>query len=89
MFTAAEVAASREAGLEVVSVLPAGEEWLYWYPELELGADVADRRQKRLETALSAEADALGEQFPGLPISTSVVVGDATAMLSEATKRAR
>ncbi|RAD58974.1 universal stress protein, partial [Burkholderia multivorans] len=56
---------------------------------LELGADVADRRQKQLETALSAEVGALGEQFPGLPISTSVVVGDATAVLSEATKRAQ
>lgn len=89
MFTAAEVAASREAGLEVVSVLPAGEEWLYWYPELELGGEVADRRQKQLETALSAEADALGEQFPGLPISTAVVVGDPHVMLSEATKRAQ
>ncbi|GAA0036963.1 MULTISPECIES: universal stress protein [Brevibacterium] len=89
MFTAAEVASSRQTGLEIVSVLPAGEEWLYWYPDLEVGGDVADRRQKQLETALSTEADALGEQFPGLPISTSVVVGDAVSMLSEATKRAQ
>ena len=38
---------------------------------VRVGADVADRRQKQLETALSAEADALGEQFDDLVLDAA------------------
>ncbi|GAA1799202.1 MULTISPECIES: universal stress protein [Brevibacterium] len=89
MFTAAEAAASRNADLEIVTVLPAGEEWLYWYPELELGGDVADRRQQQIEAELDKDAEELRSQFPGLQVSTSALIGDATALLSAATKTAQ
>ncbi|WP_344251361.1 universal stress protein, partial [Brevibacterium sanguinis] len=81
--------ASRKADLEIVTVLPAGEEWLYWYPELELGGDVADRRQQQIEAELDKDAEELRSQFPGLQVSTSALIGDATVLLSAATKTAQ
>lgn len=89
MFTAAEVANSRSAALDIVSVLPAGDEWLYWYPELELSAEVSGRRKKQLETALEAEVAAVAQQFPDLPVSAEVPIGDPVEELLEATKTAQ
>lgn len=87
--TAARAAASRGADLEIVSVLPTGDEWLYWYPELELNAEVSVRRQKQLETTLEKESLRLKEQFPDLPIITSVPMGDPKDILSEISTRAQ
>ncbi|MGO2863233.1 MAG: universal stress protein [Brevibacterium sp.] len=89
MFTAAGTAVSRDAELEIVCVLPAGDEWLYWYPDLELSAEVSGRRQKQLESALQKEATELGAQFPDLPITTSVPVGDPKTTLVGVTARAQ
>lgn len=87
--TAARVAASRGADLEIVSVLPTGEEWLYWYPELELNAEVSVRRQKQLEAILEKDALRLKEQFPDLPIITSVPLGDPKDVLAQISARAQ
>lgn len=89
MFTAAREASLRGTGLEIVCVLPAGEEWLYWYPDLELSSEVTGRRQKQLQTALGTEAEELTVQFPDLPITTSVPVGDPTSTIVETTGRAQ
>lgn len=89
MFNAAEVANSRDVPLEIVSVLPSGKEWLYWYPELELSAEVTDRRKKQLEAALDAQVSAVVEQFPTLKVSTAVPVGHPTEVLVEMTKTAQ
>ena len=89
MFTAAAEAATREAELELVVVLPAGEEWLYWYPDLELSAEVTSRRQKQLTEGLEKEAATLSEQFPDLTLTTSVPVGDPTETLVEISSRAQ
>ncbi|HCG55278.1 MULTISPECIES: universal stress protein [Brevibacterium] len=89
MFTAAEVASSRRAALDIVSVLPAGNEWLYWYPELELSAEASGRRQKQLEAALEAEVAAVTQQFPDMQVRAEVPIGDPTEILVEATKTAQ
>lgn len=89
MFTAAEVAASRTAPLEIVSVLPTGGEWLYWYPELELNAEAIGRRQTQLETAIEAEVAAVAQQFPGLRVSAAVPIGDPAEVFVETTKDAQ
>ena len=89
MFTAAEVASSRSAALDIISVLPAGEEWLYWYPELELSAEVSVRRKKQLEAALEAEVAAVAQQFPDLQVDAEVPIGDPTEVLVEAAKTAQ
>lgn len=89
MFTAAEVASSRGVALDIVSVLPAGDEWLYWYPELELSAEVSGRRKKQLEAALGAEVAAVTQQFPDLQVNAEVPVGDPVEELLEATKTAQ
>ncbi|WP_152348514.1 universal stress protein [Brevibacterium sp. CFH 10365] len=89
MFTAAAEAAVRGAELELVAVLPAGEEWLYWYPDLELSSEVTARRQKQLTEGLEKEAGTLSEQFPDLTVTTSVPVGDPTETLVEITSRAQ
>ncbi|HJA62300.1 MAG TPA: universal stress protein [Candidatus Brevibacterium intestinavium] len=89
MFTAAAEAGVREAPIEVVAVLPAGDEWLYWYPELELSSEVSARRQKQLAVGLDKEAAKLREQFPNLSVSTSVPVGDPTQTLVEISARAQ
>src|SRR5699024_4790456 len=89
MFTAAAEAGVREAPLEVVAVLPAGDEWLYWYPELELSSEVSARRQKQLAVGLDKEAAKLREQFPNLSVSTSVLVGDPLQMLVVISARAQ
>ncbi|WP_209372238.1 universal stress protein [Brevibacterium renqingii] len=89
MFTAAAEAAVREAPLEVVSVLPTGDEWLYWYPELELSSEVSGRRQKELAAGLEREVAELREQFPSLSVSTSVPIGDPTETLIETSARAQ
>lgn len=89
MFTAAAEAAVRGTTLEVVAVLPAGEEWLYWYPELELSSEVTGRRQKQIAAGLEKETAELGEQFPDLAVSTSVPVGDPTETLVEISARAQ
>ncbi|SMX95687.1 universal stress protein [Brevibacterium antiquum] len=89
MFTAAEVASSRRAALDIVSVLPAGNEWLYWYPELELSAEASGRRQKQLEAALEAEVAAVTQQFPDMQVRAEVPIGDPTEILAEATKTAQ
>ena len=87
--TAARSAASRGADLEIVSVLPTGDEWLYWYPELELTGEIFVRRQTQLEAALEEEVLRLQEQFPDLRITTSVLVGDPRDILAEITARAQ
>lgn len=89
MFTAAEVADSRGTALEIVSVLPSGDEWLYWYPELELSAEVSGRRRKQLEAALDAEVAAVAQQFPGLRVNATVPIGDPTGILVDSTKTAQ
>lgn len=89
MFIAAEAATSRGAALEIVTVLPAGDEWLYWYPELELSAEVSGRRRKQLEAALDPELAAVTQQFPDLRVSAAVPIGDPTEVLGEATKTAQ
>ncbi|SDT02250.1 Nucleotide-binding universal stress protein, UspA family [Brevibacterium siliguriense] len=89
MFTAAAEAATREADLELVAVLPAGEEWLYWYPDLELSSEVTSRRRKQLAEGLGKEAATLSEQFPDLAVTTSVPVGDPTETLVEISARAQ
>ncbi|WP_210604900.1 universal stress protein [Brevibacterium oceani] len=89
MVTAAAEAAVRGAALEVVAVLPAGEEWLYWYPELELSSEVTGRRQREVAAGLEKEAAGLGEQFPDLPVTTSVPVGDPKEVLASASGRAQ
>ena len=89
MFTAAEAARSRGARLEIVSVLPSGKEWLYWYPELELNTEVTNRRRAELEAALEAEVTAVAEQFPDLKVSAAVPVGNPTEVLAEMTETAQ
>lgn len=89
MFTAAAEAALRGTELELVVVLPAGEEWLYWYPELELSSEVTARRQRQLTESLEKEAATLAEQFPDLTVTTSVPVGDPTETLVEISARAQ
>ncbi|UVI37099.1 universal stress protein [Brevibacterium spongiae] len=89
MVTAAAEAAVREAPLEVVAVLPAGEEWLYWYPELELSSEVTGRRQKQIATGLEGEVAQLSAQFPDLEVSSSVPVGEPTHTLVEISARAQ
>ena len=89
MVTAAAEAALRRTALEVVAVLPAGEEWLYWYPELELSSEVTGRRQKQIAAGLEEEIAQLSEQFPDLEVSSSVPVGDPTQTLVEISARAQ
>uniref|UniRef100_UPI003B3A2732 universal stress protein n=1 Tax=Brevibacterium sediminis TaxID=1857024 RepID=UPI003B3A2732 len=89
MFTAAAEAALRGTELELVVVLPAGEEWLYWYPDLELSSEVTARRQRQLSESLETEAGTLSEQFPDLTVTTSVPVGDPTETLVEISSRAQ
>lgn len=89
MFTAAEAASSRGAALDIVSVLPAGDEWLYWYPELELSAEVSGRRKKQLEASLEAEVSAVTQQLPELQVSAEVRIGDPIEKIVEATKSAQ
>ena len=89
MFTAAAEAALRGTELELVVVLPAGEEWLYWYPDLELSSEVTARRQRQLTESLEKEAATLSEQFPDLTVTTSVPVGDPTETLVEISSRAQ
>lgn len=89
MFAAAEMANIRQAPLEIVSVLPTGDEWLYWYPELELSAEVSGRRQKQLESSLKNEVAAVTQQFPDLKTSGSVPTGDPTEVLVGMTKSAQ
>ncbi|WP_098730510.1 universal stress protein [Brevibacterium epidermidis] len=89
MFTAAATADARKSELELVAVLPAGEEWLYWYPDLELSSEVTSRRQKQLTEGLEREAATLSEQFPDLKVTTSVPVGDPTETLVEISSRAQ
>ncbi|WP_025777998.1 universal stress protein [Brevibacterium sp. VCM10] len=89
MFTAAAEATLRGAELELVVVLPAGEEWLYWYPDLELSSEVTARRKKQLAEGLEKEAATLSEQFPDLTVTNSVPVGDPTETLVEISSRAQ
>lgn len=89
MFTAAEVASSRGVPLEIVSVLPSGREWLHWYPELELSAEVTGRRKAELEAALDAEVTAAAEQFPELRASATVPIGNPIDVLAEMTETAQ
>lgn len=88
MFAAAEVASSRGTALEIVCVLPRGEEWLYWYPELELSSEVTARRSKELEAGLEVQAAAVAQQFPDLKVSAVVSIGDPTEVIAEKTKAA-
>ncbi|WP_193072216.1 MULTISPECIES: universal stress protein [unclassified Brevibacterium] len=89
MFSAAEVAASRGAALEIVSVLPSGDEWLYWYPELELSSEVTGRRRLELETALETEVATVTQQFTDLRVSATVPTGDPAEVLGEASRTAQ
>lgn len=89
MFTAAEAAASRGAALEIVSVLPSGDEWLYWYPELELSSEVTDRRRHELESALESEAAAVTQQFTDLRVNATVPTGNPAEVVVEASKTAQ
>jgi nucleotide-binding universal stress UspA family protein len=89
MFSAAAEATLRGAALELVAVLPTGDEWLYWYPELELSSEVSQRRQKEVAAGLESEADHLREQFPDLSVSTSVPLGDPKETLPEISARAQ
>lgn len=86
MFTAAEVAHSRGTALELVCVLPRGEEWLYWYPTLELSSEVTGRRKNELKAGLEKEATAVTRQYPDLKVSTAVTLGDPTEILIDVTK---
>lgn len=88
MFTAAKVASSRGTALDIVCVLPRDEEWLYWYPELELSSEVTDRRRKELDAGLEAEVAAVAQQFPDLKVSAAVPIGDPTEVITEMTKTA-
>lgn len=88
LFTAAEVASSRGTVLEIVCVLPTGDEWFYWYPEMELSSEVTGRRRKQLAAALDTDAAAVVEQFPNLKVSTEVSIGVPTEVLSDLTKTA-
>ena len=89
MVTAAAEAAVRGAPLEVIAVLPAGEEWLYWYPNLELSSEATARRQRQLTESLEKETATLAEQFPDLAVTTSVPVGDPTETLVGISSRAQ
>lgn len=89
MFTAAEVAASRGSALEIITVLPAGDEWLYWYPELDLGAEVSDRRRQQLEAALNPELAAVSQQFPDLRVSATVSIGNPIDVFAERSRTAQ
>ncbi|WP_221586177.1 universal stress protein [Microbacterium sp. G2-8] len=88
LFEAARVAHQRKVPLDVVTVLPTSDEWLYWYPDAELNEQMIADRTNDLERDLEAWADDVAETFSGLEARASVIVGNPKDVLAARTAQA-
>ncbi|WP_120004204.1 universal stress protein [Nesterenkonia muleiensis] len=87
---AAQAAEGRGVALQLLVALPPVDRSLMWYPDLVLGdEELVERRKAELSGELRAEVDWVQGHFPDLEINAVVEVGEATAVLSAATRTAQ
>lgn len=73
---AARIAHARKVPLEVITVLPSSEEWLYWYPDAGLNDQMVADRTRELERELESWAEETAKEFPGLETTASAYIGN-------------
>lgn len=87
LLQAAQAAEDRETSLQMTMALPLPGT-LLWYPELK-DSELLERRSAELEGFLQQETQWLGQYFPSLNVTTSLIPGDPIAVLSKATASAQ
>lgn len=87
---AAQAAQDRGVALQLLVALPPVDRSLMWYPELVLGdGDLVERRKAELSDDVQAEVDWVKGYFPDLEITAEVELGEASAVLTAATRTAQ
>lgn len=83
---AAEVAAERGTGLQLVLALPPIDGWLAWYPGVAAdGHQIVERRREELEGHIHEEGEWISRHVPQVSVATTVATGDPAKLLAEAT----
>ncbi len=83
---AAEIAAERETGLQLMMALPPIDGWLTWYPGVAPeGYDIVERRKAELEDHLQAEGEWISRHVPQVSLAVTVATGEPAKLLAEAT----
>jgi nucleotide-binding universal stress UspA family protein len=86
---AAQVAEAKAAPLKILMVMPLAEEWLYWYPDVQLQNKSSQSRQSELEKTIRADHSWLFEDHPNLEISINVESGQAIDAITDRTTTAQ
>ena len=80
---AAQVAEAKAAPLKILMVMPLAEEWLYWYPDVQLQNKSSQSRQSELEKTIRENHSWMYDEHSNLDISIDVVIGDAVDVISD------
>jgi nucleotide-binding universal stress UspA family protein len=86
---AAQAAEKTSAPLSILMVIPLAEEWLYWYPDVQLQSESSQRRQSELEKMIRAEHSWLRDDHPNLDISIDVEISQPVDAISDRTSTAQ
>lgn len=86
---AAQVAEKSSAPLSILMIMPLAEEWLYWYPDVQLQNESSLRRRSDLEKTIRADHSWLFEDHPNLEISIDVESGQAIDAITDRTETAQ
>lgn len=87
---AAQAAEDRGTELRLLVALPPVDRSLMWYPELVIDdGDLSQRRKAELAEHVEAEVEWVKSHFPDLEVTGEVELGDASAVLTSATRTAQ
>jgi nucleotide-binding universal stress UspA family protein len=86
---AAHTAEKTAAPLKILMVMPLAEEWLYWYPDIQLLDESSRKRQSELEKTMRLEHSWLYDDHPTLDIAIDVESGQPIDVISDQTADAQ
>ncbi|MDN5586341.1 MAG: universal stress protein [Brevibacterium sp.] len=85
---AAQTAEETTAPLKLLMIMPQLEEWLYWYPDLQVHHESRQRRRAEFETKIRSDFSWLFDDHPDLDISIDVEIGHPEDVISDWTAKA-
>lgn len=85
---AAQAAEKNTAPLKLLMIMPQLEDWLYWYPDLQVHQESRQKRRAEFETKIRSDFSWLFDDHPNLDISIDVEIGHPEDVISDWTAKA-
>lgn len=85
---AADAAEETAAALRILMIIPLAEEWLYWYPDVQLPNKSSQGRKDELAKTIRDAHTWLFDEHPNLDISVDVEIGQPMDVIADRTATA-